>query len=238
MGVTTMLKSKLTTGLAAAIIGITLTGTTKATPITYAVAIFDGSTPGAGVGGSITTDGTLGLLTPSNVIDWNLIGTGLNGTSSPFFFDLTGPLSGNNSQINFFFNVVAAPLTLTFVPNPPLPPNPCIPIGPNANCGTAGTVDIIGTGPTQNEIFMSIGVANENGTFVPTNRLFICETISGLQECGGSSSAIPTDGVFADGKLVPTASVPGPIVGSGLPGLILACGVLLTLARRRRQIAC
>ena len=34
------------------------------------------------------------------------------------------------------------------------------------------------------------------------------------------------------------SSVPAPIAGAGLPGLILACGVLLTLARPRRKIAC
>jgi hypothetical protein len=33
----------------------------------------------------------------------------------------------------------------------------------------------------------------------------------------------------------PAAVVSSPIVGAGLPGLIVACGGLIILARRRRQ---
>ena len=39
------------------------------------------------------------------------------------------------------------------------------------------------------------------------------------------------------GQLTALAAVPGPIVGAGLPGLIIGCTALLALARRRRRLA-
>src|SRR5215470_6603925 len=132
MGVTTMMKTKLNTTLAAAIIGIALTGAANANPITYAVSLFDlhsssiqGDTE-ISIAGSITTDGTMGMLTAANIIDWNLVGVMIANPDPTFFIidvfaNFTGPLSGNNSQMNGPQNIIATPLTLQVFPTASFP---------------------------------------------------------------------------------------------------------------------
>lgn len=61
-----------------------------AAPITYT---FNNAVGAGSVSGTVQTDGTLGILAPANIVDWNLV---LNDGSNTF--TLLGPLSGNNSQ--------------------------------------------------------------------------------------------------------------------------------------------
>jgi hypothetical protein len=71
--------------------------------------------------------------------------------------------------------------------------------------------------------FTGPGVATEAGVFAPAAPYSVTEEyrIAALQ---GSNVNATID-----------VSVPGPILGAGLPGLLAACGGLLALARRRRQ---
>ena len=83
----------------AVLVALTVIATSQATasPITYAVAIFGVGEGTLGIGGSITTDGTFGPLSASNIIDWDLIGAA-QPVDAANIFQLVGPLVGDQIQ--------------------------------------------------------------------------------------------------------------------------------------------
>jgi hypothetical protein len=84
-----------------------------------------------------------------------------------------------------------------------------------SNCNGATTINTISF-TVNNALVSDLTAANSTGT------IFVADVLIGSSGLTGVVDAS-------------TASVPGPIVGAGMPGILMACGGLVALARRRRQ---
>lgn len=67
-----------------------------------------------------------------------------------------------------------------------------------------------------------------SGTLFHADAPFIFRIIDAVTAAGGNDFAV-------DNLSIVPAAVPGPVVGAGLPGLLMALGGLVVLARRRRN---
>src|SRR5215831_6509805 len=89
-------------------------------------------------------------------------------------------------------------------------------VASDCNGGSAPTMTSL-TFTVTNATVAQLETKNANGN------IFVADILCGptQTQCGGLTG--------------PVDAVPGPIAGAGLPGLVMACGGLVALARRRRQ---
>jgi hypothetical protein len=206
---------------AALLVGMFLLGATNAgaatAPITYAVSLFQ-QTPdgliGVGIGGSITTDGTLGPINGNNIVDWNLIGTAIAAGTTTDFFDLTSA----NSVLENLVNITATANALILG----LPSGIIIPAG-----------DLFfGTGPLGDTIEFT-GLPPGNSA-TPATQFTVCSKL----ELNDACVAGLADGLtFADGKVAPETPTTTTPLPATLPLFATGIGALGLLGWRRKRKA-
>jgi hypothetical protein len=133
------------------------------------------------------------------------------------------PLSAPANSLGFYFDWSANGTLLT-------PTN-------SFGSGSPGTNPVTGSGTVfVNNVFCpynNCGYINTSNNTVN----FFASTTNYSQAPGNNGSAFLTANDFEIGIEMQPVSVPGPIAGAGLPGLILASGGFLGWWRRRQKIA-
>jgi hypothetical protein len=90
--------------------------------------------------------------------------------------------------------------------------------------------------PLTNDVILNIHLTGSNIAFTPTTHLKVDFWTSPSANCSANNAGTAWN-CNSTGDLLSqdVAVVPGPIVGAGIPGLVMACSGLLVLVRRRRQ---
>jgi hypothetical protein len=152
---------------------------------------------------------TLGNFTPVNPLPGEF-GLLLNYTA-------LAPAANSTADVTWTYNVVGVPnINDAFLAL----------AGNTTGSGQAQVSEILSNGVT-----LSLNAPGSTQAFFsPVASLFVMkDQIDFVGAAGGTSTTSALTNAFS--------SVPAPIVGAGLPGLVAACGGLIGLARRRRRRA-
>jgi hypothetical protein len=203
-----------------ALIGVCLVGTTPAIADNITLdqwfdAVFGGvGSSVSGPGGVPMVNGPLSGGGTGNTINAPATTSFTITMTQPGYLVVTDGFQPGD-QFHVFVNAVAATPTT----------NNLTPSGQAGLAGGFTSVPCNNCEPSTNDISVALGNAHwSSGTFFLPVGLDTITMTAALSPFGAGAMAFMA------------APVPSPIVGAGLPGLILACGALLALVRRRRQL--